>query len=131
MYKTFNYDWKVDKRSLVAYGLDVCVFDTHAELLDRYYNRRDCRNRVRNNDIVALFIPSRDNGKFIGTIYLSRDNMSKETIIHEAFHAAIELSKRLKRRVTSDRNEERLVGAAAQLASLLVDELGHMSTEGR
>jgi hypothetical protein len=102
------------------YEVDIWLYDTQDEMLDDYKGRN--KKDIVDKDILGIFVPAAMNASYVGSIRLNKELLSKETIIHESFHAGTEVQYHIGRHL-SKRYEENIVSCSAHLANKLLDEL--------
>lgn len=114
-----HYSFPLKKNESHVYAMEVWLYDSREEMI------ADFKSIGKHKDAEAMFIPARGNTKYVGSIILAKDQLTVENIIHEAFHAAIELNRHM-RKIKLDRHEENIVSSAAQLATVLLDDFKGM-----
>jgi hypothetical protein len=116
-----EYYWMLKGESQnKEYEVDVWLYDTQDEMLNDYKGRN--KKDMVDKDILGLFVPAAMNASYVGSIRLNKELLSKETIIHESFHAGTEAQRHIGRHL-SKRYEENIVLCSAHLASKLLDAL--------
>jgi hypothetical protein len=118
---TKTYSWTIGNKS---YDVHVWIYKT----LDDLYSGYTSKSKTRRLEAVGLFNSGNKNGTFIGVIKIAKSHLTRETIIHESFHAGIELQRHLGRHI-STRFEEDIVSASALLANQLIDDLNDLIIE--
>jgi hypothetical protein len=108
-----NKDWK----------LTVVFYDTEKELCASYFKKD--KGFIRIGGIYANFkgpsVQLDKHDKIIGTISFQKEEFSIEYIIHESFHAMLNLYKIIGKG-DLDKYEERAVSGCATLAAFLIEQ---------
>lgn len=66
----------------------------------------------------------RADGKVVAQIYFAEDRIDAENIIHEAFHAAVEIARRRGYSVRNYRFEEKVAYLGSELSTFMLTEFG-------
>ena len=109
--------WKAKGESQnKEYEVDIWLYDTQDEMLNDY------KKPDKNKDILGIFVPASMNQKYIGSIKLNKETLTKEVIIHESYHAGVELQYHCHRHL-SRKYEEHIATCSAHLAEKLLDDM--------
>ena len=122
------FSWQLNKNHTRYYTVEVWIYDTIEEMIESYRGRGKGFVTDGNVGVEAMFIPSNCNGRFIGSLRFGKDKLTMENIIHESFHAGIELMRHMGRRM-SERYNEKIVDASAQLANMLLNNYKELINE--
>ena len=117
--KEYSFTHALKKRPDHQFEVAMLLYDTQKEMMSEY--KKDY-SHPEDMHINGIFVPARENGKYIGSVRLNVEDLDPEVIIHECVHAGFEFNRHMGRRIPA-KYEENIAYAIGQLSIAMLEML--------